>query len=315
MFRHLIMLGLAMSPMLVAAGSFERVVYFVNDYDGSVIHEVSEAGSVLRSIYHAPYGGDYYRVDETPAEQTFGYAGSLVQAEGLVNMGYRFYDPQIGRFLSPDPVSTYRGGIQHFGRYHYANNNPYKYNDPDGRVAQFFWGAAIGIGVEVLIQTTIQGRAFTEIDLTDVAVAAGAGALTGGIASTAALAAAKGSITVGRAVGQTAVGAGAVAVNASLVGDVANGEMPDAAGAVVDGVAAAALGAVGQRLALGPLAELERIAKNGVGSHVSEVTFAAKSTGSDAVKYAAMTSSTGSNAADAMGVAAETFKAGLEEKQ
>jgi RHS repeat-associated protein len=44
----------------------------------------------------------------------------------------RYYDPSIGRFLSVDPVGPLSNPINHFGRYHYANNNPYKYTDPDG---------------------------------------------------------------------------------------------------------------------------------------------------------------------------------------
>jgi RHS repeat-associated protein len=41
----------------------------------------------------------------------------------------RFYDPIAGRFLSTDPVTA------NFNRYAYANNNPYKNIDPDGRYA------------------------------------------------------------------------------------------------------------------------------------------------------------------------------------
>jgi len=53
-------------------------------------------------------------------------------------MQARYYDPVIGRFYSNDPVGTLEhfggaGGIHGFNRYAYANNNPYKYIDPDGR--------------------------------------------------------------------------------------------------------------------------------------------------------------------------------------
>ena len=48
-------------------------------------------------------------------------------------MQQRYYDPAIGRFLSVDPVAAYsKKGIL-FNRYWYANNNPYKFTDPDGR--------------------------------------------------------------------------------------------------------------------------------------------------------------------------------------
>ncbi len=49
-------------------------------------------------------------------------------------MQARYYDPVIGRFYSNDPVgSTGHNSIVHgFNRYAYANNDPYKYADPDG---------------------------------------------------------------------------------------------------------------------------------------------------------------------------------------
>ena len=53
---------------------------------------------------------------------------------GLTYMQQRYYDPAVGSFLSVDPVGPLSGGVNQFGRYHYANNNPYRYNDPDGRI-------------------------------------------------------------------------------------------------------------------------------------------------------------------------------------
>ena len=56
-------------------------------------------------------------------------------------MQARYYDPVIGRFYSNDPVGSIahlsgEQGIQGFNRYVYANNNPYKYTDPDGQSAK-----------------------------------------------------------------------------------------------------------------------------------------------------------------------------------
>jgi uncharacterized protein RhaS with RHS repeats len=47
-------------------------------------------------------------------------------------MQARYYDPVIGRFYSNDPVGF--RDVHSFNRYAYANNNPYKYTDPDGRL-------------------------------------------------------------------------------------------------------------------------------------------------------------------------------------
>lgn len=41
-------------------------------------------------------------------------------------MQQRYYDPQIGRFVSSDPAES------EFNRYNYASNNPYTFFDPDG---------------------------------------------------------------------------------------------------------------------------------------------------------------------------------------
>lgn len=51
-------------------------------------------------------------------------------------MQQRYYDQGVGRFLSVDPVtvSSVNGG--NFNRYWYANNNPYRFVDPDGRLAR-----------------------------------------------------------------------------------------------------------------------------------------------------------------------------------
>ena len=47
----------------------------------------------------------------------------------------RYYDPELGRFLTPDPVGPEEDFINHFNRYNYAQNNPVRYTDPDGRSA------------------------------------------------------------------------------------------------------------------------------------------------------------------------------------
>lgn len=47
-------------------------------------------------------------------------------------MQARYYDPVIGRFMSNDPVG-FTGEVASFNRYSYVDNNPYKYNDPDGK--------------------------------------------------------------------------------------------------------------------------------------------------------------------------------------
>jgi RHS repeat-associated protein len=54
--------------------------------------------------------------------------------------GARYYQQQLGRFLSVDPVFTWEENLidpQRWNRYSYVRNNPLRYVDPDGRM---LWG-------------------------------------------------------------------------------------------------------------------------------------------------------------------------------
>ena len=63
-----------------------------------------------------------------------GFTGHVNDADtGLVYMQQRYYDPIAARFLSVDPIVTDANTGNKFNLYEYANNNPYRYTDPDGR--------------------------------------------------------------------------------------------------------------------------------------------------------------------------------------
>jgi RHS repeat-associated protein len=70
---------------------------------------------------------------------------------GLINMNGRLYDPQVGRFLSPDNYVQAPGSTQGFNRYSYCLNNPLRYTDQSGEVlgyddaAEFLIGGIINI--------------------------------------------------------------------------------------------------------------------------------------------------------------------------
>jgi RHS repeat-associated protein len=60
-------------------------------------------------------------------------------------MGARYYDPEIGRFLSMDPAAVDPNDPRTWNRYAYANNSPYNFTDPDGREsASIEWYNVLG---------------------------------------------------------------------------------------------------------------------------------------------------------------------------
>jgi RHS repeat-associated protein len=106
------------------------VKYVHTDALGSVVAITDAARNVIERREYEPYGQQL-----TPAVQDGpGYTGHVQDAAtGLTYMQQRYYDPQIGLFLSVDPVTALDNPMGMFHRYRYAANNPYKFTDPDGR--------------------------------------------------------------------------------------------------------------------------------------------------------------------------------------
>jgi RHS repeat-associated protein len=113
------------------AGGTATVTYQHTDALGSPVATTSSAKAVLQRSEYEPYG---YLLNR-PMQDGPGYTGHVTDAAtGLVYMQQRYCDPQIGRCLSVDPVTAYdNGDMRFFNRYAYVFNNPYKFNDPDGR--------------------------------------------------------------------------------------------------------------------------------------------------------------------------------------
>lgn len=101
-------------------------------------------------------------------------------------MQQRYYDPIAGRFLSVDPVSADPNSGANFNRYWYANNNPYKYTDPDGRcpVCVFVIGRfLVGASIDIAKQVFVDDKSLGDVDLGDAAMAGAVTAAIPGLAN------------------------------------------------------------------------------------------------------------------------------------
>src|SRR5690606_4501796 len=106
--------------------------YQHTDALGSPVVVTNESRTVVKRNEYEPYG----KLVGAAMEDGPGYTGHMADAAtGLVYMQQRYYDPTIdGRFPSVDPVTQISPGGT-FNRYWYANANPYRFRDPDGRQA------------------------------------------------------------------------------------------------------------------------------------------------------------------------------------
>jgi RHS repeat-associated protein len=161
------------------------VSYQHTDSLGSPVVETSATGAIVKRNSYAPYGEAYgSNIDGT------GYTGHVMdQVTGLTYMQQRYYDPAIGRSLSIDPVAARERG-DNFNRYAYANNNPYKFTDPDGRESGMFQQEQYRMAqpppdaIAGVALATLAAPALMYVGATAVAVIgdAAAGSLSGSVA-------------------------------------------------------------------------------------------------------------------------------------
>lgn len=219
-------------------------IYQHTDALGSPVAVTNESRTVVKRNEYEPYG----KLVGAAMADGPGYTGHMSDAAtGLVYMQQRYYDPGIGRDLSVDPVTAYDSGdIRFFNRYAYAFNNPYKFDDPDGRCPTCITGA-IGAGVGALIGLGMEGYRQVrsgDFDGGALLVEGGKGAVIGGVIGLTGGAAAAGGLTLGAqaaATGSVALGVGA---GAHAVGEVAKGNPAPSAGESIAVGYATAAGAI-----------------------------------------------------------------------
>ena len=141
------------NSMTIARLSNDKPTFLHNDLLGSPQSGSDSSGTVVWTESYTPYGEKW---EKTPRSNDLGgFTGHVSDsATGLTYMQARYYDPVIGRFYSNDPVDVLghmtRGNsiANGFNRYAYANNNPYKYTDPDGEFSIVHAVAfAVGAGI------------------------------------------------------------------------------------------------------------------------------------------------------------------------
>ena len=139
----LLWLVIALSSTVSHAAPVTRFIH--NDALGSPIAATDQNGDVIWKEEYRPFGERIIKDSKTDDQKRW-FTGHVQDKDtGLVYMGARFYDPSIGRFLSPDPVGFSQSVPALFNRYAYANNNPYKYVDPDGRMFTWLHQNRIGL--------------------------------------------------------------------------------------------------------------------------------------------------------------------------
>jgi RHS repeat-associated protein len=114
-------------PHAVRRSSDGAVFYYVSEEPGHVVGLVNASNQVVNTYEYEPFGGVVAQTEQLA--QPFKFAGREYDAEtGLYFMRSRYYDPQLARFISEDPIGI-EGGLNVFA---YVNDDPANTTDPYG---------------------------------------------------------------------------------------------------------------------------------------------------------------------------------------
>ena len=149
--------GLRQAATVLPGGA---ALYSHADGLGSVRLLTDAGGAVAGGAHYSPFGAPLQ------VGGPFGFTGEpRDSATGLVHLRARDYSPALGRFLTPDPVSSHPLRSQGLNPYHYVENNPVNRVDPSGLcwwvcdAAQAAWNTTVSAAKAVgdfTVKTTSQ---------------------------------------------------------------------------------------------------------------------------------------------------------------
>ena len=135
-YLHGVMVDQVLADEQFDAGSTSETNWFLSDHQGTVrdIARYDETASATAVVNHRVYDAFGTLISETDStvETDFGFAGRQwdEQADLYYNRA-RYYDPELGQFISKDPIGFAAGDAN---LYRYVGNGPTNATDPSGLV-------------------------------------------------------------------------------------------------------------------------------------------------------------------------------------
>lgn len=135
-----------------------EVLYAVpSDALGSTLALADATGVIVQRYQYDPYGNGKYADNASTFSNPYQYAGREADTATLYYYRARYYSPELGRFLSEDPMG-FGGGQANF--YAYAEESPLIYTDPyglwtlqfgfsySGSIGSWTFGGSLGLALD-----------------------------------------------------------------------------------------------------------------------------------------------------------------------
>ena len=146
------------NPIAVLYNNGEEY-YYVKNLQGDIVGLVDKTGNWVVEYRYDAWGNILSTTGSLAsslgAVNPFRYRGYFYDAEtGFYYVSSRYYDPEVGRFISADSeISGVGGDIRGYNLYAYCMNNPVNMSDPDGNWPK--WVQKIGNTVKKTVSNVV----------------------------------------------------------------------------------------------------------------------------------------------------------------
>lgn len=126
-------------------GQYAYTLHWEYDHLGNIIALLDTEGQLVESYRYTSFGETQVFNPGQQINNPWRYSSKRFDQEtGFFYFGQRYYAPEIGRWITPDPAGFADGS----NLYAYVHNQPLRYIDPDGRFAMFLIPIAISMAAE-----------------------------------------------------------------------------------------------------------------------------------------------------------------------
>jgi RHS repeat-associated protein len=134
----------------------ESNTYFYHkDHLGSTRSVTDSSKNIIKASTYHPFG----ETEVEEGSEHYLYNGKQKDSTGLYYYGARYYDPQIGKFITRDLLKGKKNNSQSLNRYIYCFNNPLNYIDSTGLSATSLH-TTLPDGTDITINLNYKGEIF-----------------------------------------------------------------------------------------------------------------------------------------------------------